>query len=151
MLKRKFNMEYNSDRSALKRLYLEADRRGLKSSSQKIHVYLAEEGQQITLELLSSGFNFNVEELGSEKEIIECYDITKYRNTSAERFKLIIDCYQSKKYNVTFYKFMKRATDGTVDLVAVFSDSSFACTDPYFANYGLRLPSSQIISVFIAG
>ena len=63
MLKRKFNMEYNSDRSALKRLYLEADRRGLKSFSQKVHVYLTEEGQQITLELLSSGFNFNVEKL----------------------------------------------------------------------------------------
>ena len=56
-------MEYNSDRSALKRLYLEADRRGLKSFSQKVHVYLTEEGQQITLELLSSGFNFNVEKL----------------------------------------------------------------------------------------
>ena len=149
MLKRKFNMEYNSDRSALKRLYLEADRRGLKSFSQKVHVYLTEEGQQITLELLSSGFNFNVEKLENEKEIIGCYDITKYRNTSAERFKLIIYSYQSKKYDVTFYKVMERATDGTVDLVAVFSNGSFACTDPYFANYGL--PSSQIMSVFIAG
>ena len=142
-------MEYNSDRSALKRLYLEADRRGLKLFSQKVHVYLTEEGQQITLELLSSGFNFNVEKLENEKEIIGCYDITKYRNTSAERFKLIIDSYQSKKYDVTFYKVMERATDGTVDLVAVFSNGSFACTDPYFANYGL--PSSQIMSVFIAG
>ena len=92
-------------------------------------MYLTEEGQQITLELLSSGFHCNVEKLENEKKIIECYDIAKYRNTSAERFKLIIDSYQSKKYYVTFYKVMERATDGTVDLVAVFSDGSFASTD----------------------
>jgi hypothetical protein len=42
---------------------------------------------------------------------------------------------------------MTRATDGPVDLVAV--NGSFACTDPYFANHGL--PSSQMMSVFIAG
>lgn len=44
---------------------------------------------------------------------------------------------------------MTRATDGPVDLVAVFINGSFACTDPYFANHGL--PSSQMMSVFIAG
>ena len=44
---------------------------------------------------------------------------------------------------------MTRAADGPIDLVAVFSNGSFACTDPYFANHGI--PSAQIMSVFIAG
>ena len=44
---------------------------------------------------------------------------------------------------------MARAIDETVDLVAIFSNGSFACTDSYLGNDGL--PSSQIMSVFIAG
>ena len=44
---------------------------------------------------------------------------------------------------------MTRATNGPIDIVAVFKNGSFACTDPYFANHGL--PSSQIMAVFIAG
>lgn len=112
-------------------------------------MYLTEEGQQITLELLSSGFNYTVEKIDDEKELIDCYEITKYRNTSAERLNLLIGNHVSKVDTVSFYKVMARATDGTVDLVAVFSNGCFASTDPYFANHGL--PSSQIMSVFIAG
>lgn len=149
MLKRKFNKECNSNRVTLKRLYVEAESRGLKAFSEIVHIYVTEEGQQISLELLSSGFNFTVEKLENEKEVLECYESTKYRNTSEERFKLIIDDNYSNKSDVTFYKVMTRAADGPVDLVAVFTNGSFACIDPYFANHGL--PSSQIMAVFIAG
>lgn len=149
IMKRKFNMECNSDRVAIKRLHQEASSRGFKSFSERVHIYLTEEGQQITLELLSSGFNYTVERIESEQELLESYENTKYRNTSAERFKIIIDNSILSKYEVTFYKVRARATSGSVDLVAVFSNVSFACTDPYFANHGL--PSSQIMSVFIAG
>jgi hypothetical protein len=149
MLKRKFNLECNSYRVTLRRLYLEADNRGLKAFSEKVHIYLTEEAQQITLELLSSGFNFIVEKLENEKEVLECYENTRHRNTSAERFKLIIDNNYSRKSDVRFFKVMTRSADGPIDLVAVFINGSFACTDPYFANHGL--PSSQIMSVFIAG
>lgn len=150
MVKRKFNMECNNnDRSTLKRLYIDAENRGLKAFSKVVHVYLTDEGQQITLELLSSGFNYTVEKLEDERDILECYQNTKHRNTSAERFKLIIDYNSSLKYKVTFYKVMTRSTDGPTDMVAVFSNGSFACTDPHFANHGI--PSSQIIALFIAG
>ena len=74
----------------------EADGRGLKSFSEKVHVYRTEERQQIALELLSSGFNYNVEIIDDEKELIECYEITKYRNTSAERFNLLVGNHTSK-------------------------------------------------------
>ena len=60
MLKRKFNMECNTDRSTLKRLYEDAEKRGLKPFSEMVHVYLTEQAQQITLELLSAGFNYTV-------------------------------------------------------------------------------------------
>ena len=112
-------------------------------------MYLTEERQQIALELLTSGFNYNVEIIDDEKELIECYEITKYRNTSAKRFNLLVGNHISKVDTVSFYKVMARSTDGTVDLVAVFSNGSFACTDPYFPNHGL--PSSQIMSAFTAG
>lgn len=148
MLKRKFNMECNSDRVTIRRLYQEADDRGLKTFSEKVHIYLTEEAQQITLEVLSSGFNYTVEQIDI-KDILECYEHTKHRNTSAERFKLIIDNTLSDKYDVNFFKVTARAAGGSIDLVAVFKNGSFACTDPYFANHGL--PSPQIMSVFIAG
>ena len=149
MLKRKFNMECNTDRSTLKKLYEDAENRGLKPFSKMVHVYLTEEAQQLTMELLGAGFNYTVEKLESEEEIKKCYEKTTHRNTSAERFKLIIDNNFLMKYSVTFYKVMTRATDGPIDIVAVFSNGSFACTDSYFANHGM--PSSQIMSVFIAG
>ena len=84
-------MECNSDRVTLKRLYEEAHDRGFKSFSERVHVYVTEEAQQITLELLSSGFNYTVERLESKEEFLQCYQSTKYRNISAERFKLIVD------------------------------------------------------------
>ena len=149
MSKRKFNMECKTDRSTLKKLYEDAENRGLKPFSEMVHVYLTEQAQQITLELLNAGFNYTVEKLANEQEIINCYQNTKHRNTSAERFKLIIDNNISNKYEVSFYKIMTRAKNGPIDIVAVFSNGSFACTDPYFANHGI--PSSQIMSVFIAG
>ena len=97
---------------------------------------------------MSSDFNYTVEKIDNT-EILECYEHTKHRNTSAERFKLIINDTLSLKYDVTFFKVTARAAYGSVDLVAVFSNGSFACTDPHFANQGL--PSSQIMSLFIAG
>jgi hypothetical protein len=56
-----FNLECNSYRVTLRIIYLEADNRGLKAFGEKVDIYLTEEAQQITLELLSSGFNFTVE------------------------------------------------------------------------------------------
>ena len=46
--------------------------------------------------------------------------ITKTATTSTVRFKLVIGNHTSKVDTVSFYKVMARATDGTVDVVAVF-------------------------------
>ena len=70
MLKRKFNLEYNSDRVALKWLNVEAESRGLKAFSEKAHIYFTEEGQQIALELLCSSFNFTVEKLEKDRKSV---------------------------------------------------------------------------------
>lgn len=148
MCNRKFNRESNTERSTLKQLYHDAKEKKLSSLSEKFEIYLTEEAQQKAFKLLHSGFNYDVEKLENDNEIIESYEECKYRNTSAERFKLIIDSHLSSKCIVTFYKVIVRFEE-QVDLVAVFNNGSFACTDPHFANHGL--PSSQIMSVFIAG
>ena len=108
MSKRKYNMECNIDRIPIKNLHKEAANRGFKSFSD-----LTDEARQITLELLSSGFNYTVEKIGNT-EILECYEHTKHRNSSAERFKLIINDTLSLKYDVTFFKVTARAADGSL-------------------------------------
>jgi hypothetical protein len=149
MMKRKFTSDCNSDRMPLKKLYAEAEGRGFEPLSEILRVFLTEEAQQITLGLLNSGLNYNVEKIENDTALIECYEHTKFRNTSSERFKIIIDNHILNKYIGSFYKVTTRGTCLLVDIVAVFSNGSFASTDPYFANHGI--PSPQIMSVFIAG
>lgn len=80
-VEKKFSMECNTDRSTLKRLYEDAEKRVLKPFSEMVHVYPTEQAQQITLELLSAGFNYTVETFENEQEIIRCYHDAKHNNT----------------------------------------------------------------------
>lgn len=140
---------------------------GYQNFSAQIKIYLTREGQQNTLERLKDALDFQVSPLVNEADLrcaMKQADVT--RNSSAKRFGLLVDAVypvegQCLEYppilpiglpvdnSVKFFKVKSRSLEGTVDVVAVLENGSFACTDPTFANCGL--PCQHIMAVFLNG
>ena len=153
--------------NTLLQMHLRAKESGYLKFSEQIKIYLTREGQQNTLERLLKALDFQVSPIANEADIrcaMKQADIT--RNSSAKRFGLLVDavypvegqCVEhppvlpiglTTDQSVKFFKVKSRKSDGTVDVVAVLGNGSFACTDPTFANCGL--PCKHIMAVFLNG
>jgi hypothetical protein len=86
-----------------------------------------------------------------------------HRHSSPSRFTLLVDSVfppqnpnegamltieEASEHGVKFFMVEPKSSN-SIDVVSVFSNGSFACTDPTFANYGT--PRKHIIAVFVNG